>query len=69
MQCFFPAQAAGNALRKVLLNEGPYSNPAARLPFTWHRDISQVHDTELTLHFIKTMENLFISIFNCVFII
>ncbi|XP_067673889.1 uncharacterized protein [Haliotis asinina] len=35
MECFFPAQATGEALRRVMINEGPGSNPAGRLPATW----------------------------------
>ena len=35
LQCFFPAQATGHALRAVLLNDGPNSAPAGRSPYTW----------------------------------
>ncbi|XP_046577961.1 LOW QUALITY PROTEIN: probable beta-D-xylosidase 5 [Haliotis rubra] len=35
LECFFPAQATGEALRRVMINEGPGSNPAGRLPVTW----------------------------------
>ncbi|XP_071112530.1 uncharacterized protein [Haliotis cracherodii] len=35
MELFFPAQATGEALRRVLLAEGPNSVPAGRLPVTW----------------------------------
>jgi hypothetical protein len=35
MECFFPAQATGEAIRMVLTNSGNNSNPGGRLPFTW----------------------------------
>ncbi|XP_046577968.1 probable beta-D-xylosidase 5 [Haliotis rubra] len=35
LECFFPAQATGEALRRVMINEGPGSSPAGRLPATW----------------------------------
>ncbi|XP_070191027.1 uncharacterized protein [Littorina saxatilis] len=35
MECFFPAQATGEALRHVLLNDVKGAVPAGRLPFTW----------------------------------
>ncbi|CAG5114564.1 unnamed protein product [Candidula unifasciata] len=37
MECFFPAQAAGDALAAVLSNRGGNSSPAGRLPMTWPR--------------------------------
>src|SRR6218665_180839 len=42
LECFFPAQATGEAIRRVLFNDGPYSNPAGRLPATWPMSIDQV---------------------------
>ena len=42
LQCFFPAQAAGTALRHVLLNDVVGSAPAARSPYTWPLYNSQV---------------------------
>lgn len=42
MECFFPAQAAGEALRRVFYNEGPIANPAGRLPYTWPASVDQV---------------------------
>ncbi|KAK7108537.1 uncharacterized protein [Littorina saxatilis] len=35
MECFFPAQATGEALRHVLLNDVKGAVPAGRLPYTW----------------------------------
>ena len=40
--CFFPGQATGDALVRVLTMTGPNSNPAARLPATWHAHMGQV---------------------------
>ncbi|XP_060068513.1 uncharacterized protein LOC132548653 isoform X2 [Ylistrum balloti] len=42
LECFFPAQAAGEAIFRVLTNNGDNGNPAARLPFTWPLYASQV---------------------------
>ncbi|XP_048240193.1 probable beta-D-xylosidase 2 isoform X3 [Haliotis rufescens] len=44
MELFLPAQATGEALRRVLLAEGPNSVPAARLPVTWPRYMDTVPD-------------------------
>ncbi|XP_046550180.1 probable beta-D-xylosidase 2 [Haliotis rubra] len=44
MELFFSAQATGEALRRVLLAEGPNSVPAGRLPVTWPRYIDTVPD-------------------------
>ncbi|XP_046550190.1 probable beta-D-xylosidase 2 [Haliotis rubra] len=44
MELFLPAQATGEALRRVLLAEGPNSVPAGRLPVTWPRYIDTVPD-------------------------
>ena len=42
LECFFPAQATGEALRHVLLNDVKGSSPAGRLPYTWPMVASQV---------------------------
>ncbi|XP_069126419.1 uncharacterized protein [Argopecten irradians] len=42
LECFFPAQATGEAIFRVLTNKGDNSNPAARLPFTWPHYANQV---------------------------
>lgn len=42
IECFFPAQATGDALRRVLTNDGDGSNPAGRLPVTWPLSMAQV---------------------------
>ncbi|XP_071113488.1 uncharacterized protein [Haliotis cracherodii] len=44
MELFFPAQSTGEALRQVLLAEGPNSVPAGRLPVTWPRYMDTVPD-------------------------
>ncbi|XP_046577964.1 LOW QUALITY PROTEIN: probable beta-D-xylosidase 7 [Haliotis rubra] len=42
LECFFPAQATGEALRRVMINEGPGSNPAGRMPATWPASEDQI---------------------------
>jgi beta-glucosidase len=42
VECFFPGQTTGEALRRLLLNEGPSANPAGRLPSTWPASLDQV---------------------------
>ncbi|OWF39182.1 probable beta-D-xylosidase 7 [Mizuhopecten yessoensis] len=42
LECFFPAQAAGEAIFRVLTNNGENSNPAGRLPFTWPLNANEV---------------------------
>ncbi|KAK6968353.1 beta-D-xylosidase 2 isoform X2 [Biomphalaria glabrata] len=42
MECFFPAQAAGDALRNVLIKSGEFSSPAGRVPLTWPYYASQM---------------------------
>ncbi|XP_067666437.1 uncharacterized protein [Haliotis asinina] len=42
MQCFLPAQAAGDAIFASLTNTGAGSVPAARLPYTWPSSDSQI---------------------------
>ncbi|OWF39181.1 probable beta-D-xylosidase 5 [Mizuhopecten yessoensis] len=42
LECFFPAQAAGEAIFSVLTSNGENSNPAGRLPFTWPMYDNQV---------------------------
>ncbi|XP_071112760.1 uncharacterized protein [Haliotis cracherodii] len=44
MELFFPSQATGEALRRVLLADGPNSVPAGRLPITWPKYINTVPD-------------------------
>ena len=46
LECFFPAQAAGEALRHVLLNDVKGASPAGRLPYTWPMMASQVWKVE-----------------------
>ncbi|XP_078703431.1 uncharacterized protein LOC144928628 [Branchiostoma floridae x Branchiostoma belcheri] len=41
VECFLPAQATGEALRRMFLNENN-ANPAGRLPFTWPATMDQV---------------------------
>ncbi|KAK7108531.1 uncharacterized protein [Littorina saxatilis] len=42
LECFFPAQATGEALRHVLLNDVKGAVPAGRLPYTWPLLASQM---------------------------
>ncbi|XP_071095371.1 uncharacterized protein [Haliotis cracherodii] len=42
LECFYPAQAAGDAILSSLANLGVGSVPAARLPFTWPSSDSQI---------------------------
>ena len=43
LQCWFPAQATGEALYKVLSSkDGRVYSPAGRLPYTWPESMSQV---------------------------
>ena len=44
MECFFPAQATGEAIRRVILNDGEAAVPAGRLPMTWPLLASQVSE-------------------------
>ncbi|XP_067675245.1 uncharacterized protein [Haliotis asinina] len=44
VELFFPAQSTGEALRRVLLAEGPNSVPAGRLPVTWPKYMHMVPD-------------------------
>ncbi len=46
MECFFPAQSAGEALRRVFYNDGPAANPAGRLPNTWPAHVDQVSEVK-----------------------
>jgi beta-glucosidase len=41
IECFFPGQTTGEALRRTILNEGDSANPAGRLPNTWPAFIGQ----------------------------
>jgi beta-glucosidase len=40
--CFYPAQATGEALYRVLTMTGPHSVPAGRLPATWPAQLHQI---------------------------
>ena len=42
LECYFPAQSAGEALYRVLTSTGGDSVPAARLPVTWPASEAQV---------------------------
>ena len=42
LECFFPAQAAGEAIRHALLYDVQGAVPAGRLPFTWPQFASEV---------------------------
>ncbi|XP_070188990.1 uncharacterized protein [Littorina saxatilis] len=42
LELFYPAQAAGDALRHVLLNDVKGAVPAGRLPYTWPLLLSQL---------------------------
>lgn len=41
LECFFPAQSTGEALRHIFYRDGPGSNPAGRLPATWPTSLDQ----------------------------
>jgi beta-glucosidase len=64
LEAFFPAQATGEALRMVLLNEGFFGNPAGRLPATWPMTVGQYPPiTDYTMvnrtYRYKTSDNLY----------
>lgn len=42
IQCFFPAQAAGEAIKEALIMKDGRFNPAGRLPYTWYKYAEQV---------------------------
>lgn len=44
LQCFYPAQAAGESLLRVLAvsSTGQIVSPAARMPYTWPASLDQV---------------------------
>ncbi len=44
VECFFPAQATGDALYRALTAAGKGDSPAGRLPMTWPATINQVGD-------------------------
>ncbi|KAK7108548.1 uncharacterized protein [Littorina saxatilis] len=44
LECFFPAQATGEAIGHVLLNDVKGAVPAGRLPYTWPMLASQLPD-------------------------
>ena len=53
IQCFFPAQATGEALYNVLTMTTPDASPAGRLPYTWYDTADQVRDISKQNQFIK----------------
>ena len=55
MQCFFPAQATGEALSKTLTMGSYDASPAGRLPYTWYKFADQVYN--LTFYSIYTHFN------------
>ena len=42
MQCFFPAQATGEALFNMITMATEDASPAGRLPYTWYDTADQV---------------------------
>lgn len=42
LQCFFPAQSAGDAVTQALIMRDGRFNPAGRLPYTWYRYTEQI---------------------------
>ena len=46
LQCFFPAQATGDALFNVVTMATANSSPAGRLPYTWYNTSDQVRGYE-----------------------
>ncbi|RUS85385.1 hypothetical protein EGW08_006870 [Elysia chlorotica] len=42
LECFFPGQATGEAIKKVITNEGGKWSPAGRLPTTWYKYADQI---------------------------
>ncbi len=42
LQCFLPGQSVGDALFNTLTAASPQDVPAARLPFTWPRNLDEV---------------------------
>ncbi len=66
MECFFPAQATGEALRRVILNDGEGAVPAARLPVTWPMTASQVTSTTCILGR-RGEENIVFTLVQCYF--
>lgn len=47
LQCFFPAQSAGDAVTQALIMREGRFNPAGRLPYTWYRYTEQVITNEM----------------------
>ena len=56
MECFFPAQGTGQALYRMFLNEGQWSNPAGRLPMTWPTSLEEVKDVCVLENVLNTKE-------------
>ena len=42
LECFFPGQSGGEAIKHVILNDIIGANPAGRLPFTWPMSLKDV---------------------------
>lgn len=42
MECYYPAQTAGEAIYRVITNQDGKYSPAARLPYTWYKSVSQI---------------------------
>lgn len=55
LQCFFPAQSAGDAVTQALIMRDGRFNPAGRLPYTWYRYTEQVITNEMNI----------LSLYNC----
>lgn len=50
LQCFYPAQSAGDAITQALIMRDGRFNPAGRLPYTWYRYTEQVTTNEIIIH-------------------
>ncbi len=50
IECFFPAQATGEALARTFMNEGEAANPAGRLPSTWPTNLQQVRLCNISVY-------------------
>lgn len=59
MECFFPGQVTGDAIRHTLLNDIPEAVPSGRLPYTWPMFLSQVkHSMEIHIKFLTSLKSL-----------
>ncbi|CAH1799150.1 unnamed protein product [Owenia fusiformis] len=51
VQCFYPAQEAGEAIRRTLWMAGPGTSFGGRLPYTWYTSADQTpHINNYTMH-------------------